>query len=137
MNRFKLPIKIKKLRDNAILPDYKHINDAGADVYVSNIQRYNKGERRIEDVSNSHYALKPFETVLCQVGFSVEIPSEFHIEVRPTSGNSLKTPLRVANAPGTIDSNFRGEVGVIVQNNSLDPCLQSMMFITKKWRICK
>ena len=61
------------------------------------------------------------ETVLIPLGFAVAIPEGWELQGRPRSGLSLKTKLRLPNAPGTIDSDYRGEVGVIVENTDTDP----------------
>src|SRR5690606_29790245 len=60
--------------------------------------------------------IAPGETVAVPVGFAVELPDGYELQIRPRSGISLKTKLRVANAPGTIDADYRGEVAVIVDN---------------------
>jgi dUTP pyrophosphatase len=62
--------------------------------------------------------LKPFETVLIPTGLSFQIPKGYEIQVRPRSGLSLKTGLRIPNSPGTIDADYRGECKVIIQNVS-------------------
>lgn len=99
--RERVKVQIKKLNEDAVIPQYAHKTDAGADVYA------------IEDVT-----LKPHETQLIKTGISVAIPVGYEIQVRPRSGLSLKTGLRVANAPGTIDSDYRGEVCVIMTNTA-------------------
>ena len=114
-----LDIKIQKIRDNAILPKYAHgTEDTGADLFISNIKALNnKGE--FKEIKNPDgYSIAPFKTVLCGVGFKIAGPIGYDIQIRPTSGNSLKTPLRIPNSPATIDSGFRGEVAVIIQNVS-------------------
>lgn len=114
-----LDIKIQKIRDNAILPKYAHgVEDTGADLFISNIKALNnKGE--FEEIKNPDgYSIAPFKTVLCGVGFKMAVPVGYDVQIRPTSGNSLKTPLRIPNSPATIDSGFRGEVAVIIQNVS-------------------
>lgn len=117
---FKIPIKIKKIRENAIIPKYAHNTDSGADLYIANIKARKNKLEDFNDVHSKSYTLKPFETVLCQTGFILEPPAGMDIEIRPTSGNSLKTPLRIPNAPATIDNGFRGEIGIIIQNVSLE-----------------
>lgn len=114
-----LDIKIQKIRDNSILPKYAHgTEDTGADLFISNIKVLNnKGE--FEEIKNPDgYSIAPFKTVLCGVGFKMAVPVGYDVQIRPTSGNSLKTPLRIPNSPATIDSGFRGEVAVIIQNVS-------------------
>ena len=82
---------------------YAHESDAGMDICAS------------EDV-----VIAPGETVLVHTGLKLAIPEGFECQVRPRSGLSLKTPLRIANAPGTIDAGYRDEVCVIMQNTSKD-----------------
>lgn len=98
--RSRVNIKVKKLHPDAIIPTYAHDLDAGADVCA------------IEDV-----VLKPNQTgVIVKTGLAMEIPAGWEIQVRPRSGMTHKTKLRIGNAPGTIDSCYRGEIGVIVDN---------------------
>lgn len=97
--RERITVKIQKIVPEAILPSYAHDSDAGADIYS------------LEEVT-----LKPHTTALIKTGIKVAIPGGYEIQIRPRSGLSLKTPLRVANAPGTIDSAYRGEVCVIMEN---------------------
>lgn len=80
-------------------PDYAQLGDAGMDVRAS------------EPV-----CVYPGETKIVKTGLYVAIPKDYELQVRPRSGMSAKTNIRVANAPGTIDSNYRGEIGVIVDN---------------------
>lgn len=89
-------IYIKKLDPSAIVPEYAHDNDAGFDLHA------------LEDVT-----LHPGETKVIPTGIAVELPVGFELQVRPRSGMSLKTPMLVANAPGTVDEGYRGEVGVV------------------------
>ena len=62
--------------------------------------------------------LGPLERVLIPTGLYFEIPDGYEIQVRPRSGLALKRGLTVLNTPGTVDANFRGEVGVILVNLS-------------------
>lgn len=62
--------------------------------------------------------LKPLERVLVKTGLFLEIPAGFEAQVRPRSGLALKKGITVLNAPGTIDADYRGEVGVILINLS-------------------
>lgn len=94
-----IAIPIEVLDENVKIPTYAHDTDAGMDVYA------------LDD-----YTIAPGETKLIPTGFKVAIPTGYELQVRPRSGMSLKTKLRIANAPGTIDSGYRGEVGVIVEN---------------------
>jgi len=93
-------IKVTKCRDCACLPFYAKAGDAGMDIIAA------------EDV-----LLKPGETRLVPTGLKVAIPDGYEIQVRPRSGLSLNTPLRISNAPGTIDAGFRDEICIIVSNS--------------------
>jgi dUTP pyrophosphatase len=99
MHPSKVAIKIKQLSPDAVFPKYATEGSAGFDLVA------------IEDT-----VIDPGQTVLIKTGLSMEIPPGWELQIRPRSGISLKTPLRVANAPGTIDSDYRGEVCVIVTN---------------------
>lgn len=96
-----MKVKIKKLHLDAIIPEYKTSGASGFDLVA------------LEDT-----ILRPRETKLVKTGIAVEIPEGFELQVRPRSGTSFKTPLRVSNSPGTVDSDFRGECCVILQNTS-------------------
>ena len=107
-----LPIKI--LRKDAIIPNYAHgKEDSGMDVYACATAVKVNGEW-VEEYET--YTLKPNETVLVKTGIAAAAPIGTELQVRPTSGNSLKTMLRVANAPGTVDAGYRNEIGVIITN---------------------
>ncbi|HHV27284.1 dUTP diphosphatase [Anaerosalibacter bizertensis] len=85
------------------LPKYKTEGSAGADLYA-NIK--------------SQEVLKPLERILVPTGISVSIPSGYEGQVRPRSGLALKHGITLANAVGTIDSDYRGEIKVILINLS-------------------
>lgn len=65
--------------------------------------------------------LNPGETKLIPTGLYMELPIEYEAQIRSRSGLSLKNKVIVYNAPGTIDSDYRGEVGIILCNGSQDP----------------
>ena len=90
-------IPIELTSPDAHIPTYAHDGDAGCDVYA------------LDD-----YTVEPHQTMMIPLGFRVAIPKGYELQMRPRSGMSLKTKIRVANAPGTIDSNYRGEVGLII-----------------------
>lgn len=92
-------VKIQKINENAILPTYAHDTDAGADIYA------------IEDT-----VLKPHSTNIVKTGLKVAIPAGYMINIAPRSGLSAKTTLRIANSWGIIDSEYRGEIGIIMEN---------------------
>jgi dUTP pyrophosphatase len=83
------------------LPVYSSREASGCDVYAA--------------VSA---AILPGETRLIPVGIAVAIPEGYELQVRPRSGLSLHTSLRIANSPGTIDSDYRDEISIIVANTA-------------------
>lgn len=106
-------IPTKRLRDEAILPKYAHgLEDSGMDVFACKTALKMNGEW----IEYESVSIAPNETVLVKTGWAFAVPVGFELQARPTSGNSLKTMLRVANSPGTIDAGYRGEVGIIITN---------------------
>ena len=101
-----ITVKVKKLShydESFNLPTYETTGAAGADVRAS----LGTGEKLL---------IKPGERVLVPTGLSMEIPHGYEVQVRPRSGLSFKTALMVLNSPGTIDSDYRGEVKIILGN---------------------
>lgn len=92
-------IPIEYCHKNAKMPAYAHLTDAGMDVFAT------------EDIT-----ILPGETKLIPLGIKVALPIGYELQVRPRSGRSLNTKLRIANAPGTIDAGYRDEIGVIAEN---------------------
>lgn len=98
-------VKIMKLSPSAILPRYMTDGAAGCDVSACL-------ENAVE--------LAPLERTAVPTGLALEIPPGFEIQVRPRSGLSLKKGITVVNAPGTIDSDYRGELKVLLVNLSTE-----------------
>lgn len=96
-----MEIRIKKIHPDAVVPSYATDQAAGFDLVAT------------EDVM-----IPPGATVLVGTGLAFELPEGYELQIRPRSGISYKTKLRVANAPGTIDADYRGEVKVIIDNIS-------------------
>lgn len=92
-------IPIEYCHPDAKMPTYAHLTDAGMDVYLT------------EDVT-----IHPGETKLIPTGIKVALPLGYELQVRPKSGRSLKSKLRISNTPGTIDAGYRDEIGIIVDN---------------------
>ncbi|WP_026754322.1 dUTP diphosphatase [Sediminibacter sp. Hel_I_10] len=90
-------------KSNHELPNYETIASAGMDL------RANLSESRI---------LKPLERSIVGTGLFIELPIGFEAQVRPRSGLAAKKGITVLNAPGTIDADYRGEIGVILVNLS-------------------
>jgi dUTP pyrophosphatase len=70
---------------------------------------------------SSPITLKPLERKLIPTGLKVEIPLGYEIQIRPRSGLAYKNGITVLNSPGTIDSDYRGEIGVLLVNLSNEP----------------
>ena len=66
--------------------------------------------------ANARVLLEPKDTKVIPTGIYVAVPQGYELQVVPRSGLSLKTALRIANAPGCVDADYRGEVGIIVTN---------------------
>ncbi len=98
-----ISVKVRKLHPDAVIPQYATMGAAGFDLVA------------VEDV-----IIAPGETKKVPLGLAFEIPVGFEIQVRPRSGVSVKTKLRISNAPGTVDADFRGEVCVIIDNINPD-----------------
>ncbi|MEM3113357.1 MAG: dUTP diphosphatase [Candidatus Pacearchaeota archaeon] len=93
-------IKLKKLNKDAVIPKYAREGDAGFDLF-----------------STMNYKLKPGERKLIGTGLAFEIPKGYEIQLRPRSGLALKNGISLVNTPGTVDSGYRGEIGLIVINH--------------------
>ena len=99
-----MKIKIQKLSNfKGKLPSYETLGSAGMDIKAA---------------IDSTISLKIGSRMLIPSGFKVEIPNGFEIQIRPRSGLALKKGVTVLNSPGTIDTDYRGEVGVIIINLS-------------------
>lgn len=94
-----LQVPYEKILEDAKEPIYAHITDSGADIFAA------------QDLT-----IDPGQTKLLSTGLKVQIPTGYELQIRPKSGISLKTKLRIANSPATIDESYRGEVGVIIDN---------------------
>lgn len=92
-----MSVKIKRLHEDAVIPRYAHEGDSGFDLVA------------VEDV-----LVEPGETVKVPIGLAFEIPRGYELQIRPRSGITSKTKLRVQF--GTVDSPYRGEVSVTVDN---------------------
>ena len=114
-----MKVKVKiytELNHEHGLPVYAKLGDSGMDIRA-----------------NEPITLQPKETKLIPTGIYVGLPEGYEIQVRPRSGLSLKTKLRIANSPGTVDSSFRGEICIIAENTHSSVS----MFITKGERVAQ
>jgi dUTP pyrophosphatase len=106
MNESSLEVLITRLPESEglELPSYQTDGSAGMDV------------RAAED-----RVLQPGETALIPTGFSIAVPVGYEAQMRPRSGLALKHGITLMNSPGTIDSDYRGPVGVILSNLGHEP----------------
>ena len=100
-------MKIKVINRSAVeLPHYETVSAAGLDVRAN---------------TTESIVLEPLQRALVPTGLYVEIPDGYEIQVRPRSGLAAKHGISIANAPGTIDPDYRGEIKVILVNLSNEP----------------
>jgi len=95
-------VLIKKLDSSVELPAYKTNGASGMDLMA---------------FINEPITLKSHNSCLVPTGISVAFPCEFEIQIRPRSGLAAKNNISVLNTPGTIDSDYRGEIKVILYNH--------------------
>lgn len=102
MNPLKIRInRISESTNDVSLPTYATNGSAGMDIYAA---------------VDGEMVVKAGETTLVPTGFSMEIPIGFEAQIRPRSGLALKHNIGLMNSPGTIDSDYRGEVKIIFTN---------------------
>ena len=104
-------------RSNHPLPEYKTKASAGMDIRAN-----------LEEI----VTLKPLERKLIPTGLFIELPEGYEAQIRPRSGLALNEGLGLLNSPGTLDADYRGELGVIVVNLS-----NNMITIEDGERICQ
>ena len=102
-------VKFIKINEDAIIPNYAHDGDAGMDIYS------------VEDV-----IIEPMDWKKVNTGLIMELPKGTEGQVRTKSGIAFNNGVFVLNTPGTVDENYRGEVGVILYNLNKTP------FVIKK-----
>jgi dUTP pyrophosphatase len=96
---------IKKLQKNIVLPEYKTDGSSGMDL-MANVEQTVK--------------ILPGEKKIISTGIMAAIPKQYEIQIRPRSGLAAKNGISVLNTPGTIDSDYRGEIKVILINLGKD-----------------
>ena len=99
-----------KTGENGKIPYYASDLSAGADLYLS-----------------ADCVIRPGETKVLPLDMIIALEEDVEAQVRPRSGLSLKTTLRIPNAPGTVDSDYRDKVGVIVENSFDDSSLLNIL----------
>ena len=117
-------LRVEKINEKAIIPNYAHEGDAGLDLY-----------------SVEKLVLAPGERVLVHTGIKIELPKNTEAQIRPRSGLALKNGISLVNSPGTIDEGYRGEIGVIIINHGLESFTVeegmkiAQMVIKPVWRV--
>ena len=101
-----MQIQFKKLRENAIIPSYQTEHSAGVDICAAN---------------SEPIVLGVGERALVPCGFAIAIPEGYEVQVRARSGLALKHGITLANSVGTIDADYRGEIGAILINLGQEP----------------
>lgn len=101
-----LKVKVKKLHPDAVIPRYMTEHAAGMDLCT---------------VIETPVTLAPGERTLLPTGLAMEIPPGYEGQVRPRSGLALKKGISLVNSPGTIDADYRGEIGIIIINHGDEP----------------
>ncbi|MDY6788188.1 MAG: dUTP diphosphatase [candidate division WOR-3 bacterium] len=97
-------IRVKIRIENGREPVYMTEGSAGADIFSS--------EERV---------IQSGETALIKTGIFISVPAGYECQIRPRSGLALKKQITILNSPGTIDSDYRGEIGIIMHNLSDSP----------------
>ncbi len=97
----KVELNIVKLREDAVLPEYKTVGAAGADLYAA---------------IDEPVVLEPMERSIISTGLAMSIPEGYEVQIRARSSLSTKFGITMINGIGTIDADYRGEVGVPLVN---------------------
>ena len=103
----KVIVKVQKLNEGARLPVYGSSQAAGADLCAC--------------LGNQSLIIEPHRWAMVPTGISIALPVGYEAQVRPRSGLAAKKGITCLNSPGTIDSDYRGEVKVILINHSDEP----------------
>ena len=118
-----MDVKITLLKHGPkVLPEYATEGSAGVDI-VAAIQ---------EPIS-----IGPGERILVPSGFKLQIPVEYEVQIRPRSGLAIKHGITVLNSPGTIDSDYRGEIGIILINHGKNKFIVNPKDRIAQMVICK
>ena len=97
-----IKVLIKKLNSKALIPKYKTDGSSGMDLMA---------------LIENPITIKPQNSALIPTGLSIAIPEDTEVQIRPRSGLAAKSSISVLNTPGTIDSDYRGEIKIILFNH--------------------
>lgn len=106
--------------EDVILPKYESECASGMDLRA---WKYSlpTNLKEVLEFSEDGFVLNPLERVLVKTGLHIELPPDTEAQIRPRSGLALKNGISVCNTPGTVDEDYRGDVGVILINISNTP----------------
>jgi len=100
-----MKIKVVNISGNP-MPEYSTAHSAGMDIRASLPEKV---------------TVMPFKRMLIKTGLFIQIPEGYEAQIRPRSGLALKNGITILNTPGTIDADYRGEIGIIIANLSDEP----------------
>jgi dUTP pyrophosphatase len=98
----KLSVQVMRLRPEAVIPEFQTQGAAGCDLH--SVRQVN---------------IQPGTTEVIPTGLALAVPAGYELQVRPRSGLAAKHSLSVLNSPGTVDSDYRGEVKIIIHNHGM------------------
>lgn len=114
-------IEFIKLTETAKLPTRASELSSGFDFYADNFKCYYEGSAKFElDKNTEEVSLGSFDRVLIGTGLAVNLESSEELQIRPRSGLALKEGITVLNTPGTVDEDYKNEIGIILVNTSPD-----------------
>ena len=112
----------KEIYENGALLKYQTSGSSGFDIKAVDIYLPKTKETLVLGKDIEKYTLQPMERICVQVGFAIGgVPEGYEVQVRPRSGFAFKHGITIVNTPGTIDSDYRGEIGAILCNLSNEP----------------
>lgn len=114
-----MTMKLKMIvAPGAELPQYATEGSAGFDLKVTSVLQYTDALMKMNEKKENGFTIAPLSRILVGTGLFPEVPAGYEIQIRPRSGMCLKQGITVLNSPGTIDSDYRGEIGIILYNSS-------------------
>jgi len=106
--------------DETLLPKYETVCASGIDLKAWKYVDYLNLKEDL-DFNEDGIVLYPLDRILIKTGLHIELPENMEAQIRPRSGLALKSGISIVNSPGTIDEDFRGNIGVILINLGNEP----------------
>lgn len=100
--------------EEIVLPKYESVCASGMDLRAYKFAL----PSNLKETLEFPYTLKPLERILVKTGLHIELPENIEAQIRPRSGLALKNGISIVNSPGTIDEDYRGDIGVVLVNLS-------------------